>query len=193
MDRDFWMQRKVFASIVFSLFLGLLIGAGVVHFSSGISQAEASELVSEAFSAGNQSMEVASVERESPSVYRVIVDRGEGLENVFVTSDGEFILNNPVRHSEYIESVSGQYDFNTCLGENNVSIIGSSQQQLTQQQLQVLGGVGLEELYVEADQQMLQQLNTSGVQNLPVTVYNGQFFEGVRGESFYSELTGCSR
>ncbi len=133
-----------------------------------------------------------SVESESPSIYRVIIESGNGLQNVFVSKDGQYILNKPVNAEDYTETVSAQYDFNQCLGRNNVTVINSSSQQATQQQLQTLETAGLDIVYVEANQQLSQQLNQSGVQTLPLTSYNGELYQRVQSQEFYANLTGCS-
>lgn len=186
-------QREIIIPVTISLVIGLLAGAAVYHLSMGnVSESEASSIVTDAFEAQGINVSVASVESESPSIYRVIIESGNGLQNVFVSKDGQYILNNPVNANDYTETVSAQYEFNQCLGENNVTVIGSSQQQATQQQLQVLGTAGLEGVYVEANQQLAQQLNASGVEALPVTAYNDEFYQGVQTREFYSELTGCS-
>ena len=186
-------QRELLIPVTISLIVGLVAGAAVYHLSMGnVGEDQASSIVTEAFEAQGVNVSVASVESESPSIYRVIIESGNGLQNVFVSKDGQYILNNPVNANDYTETVSAQYEFNQCLGRNNVTVIGSSQQQLTQQQLQTLGTAGLGNVYVEANQQLAQQLNQSGVQTLPVTSYNGEFYQGVQSQEFYSELTGCS-
>lgn len=186
-------EKEVLIPVIISLVIGLLAGAAVYHLSTGnVSEDEASEMVQSAFEAQGINVSVASVESESPSIYRVIIESGNGLQNVFVSKDGQYILNNPVNADEFTQTVSAQYEFNQCLGRNNVTVVGSAGQQATQQQLQVLGTAGLGNVYVEANQQLAQQLNQSGVQTLPVTSYNGELYQGVQTREFYSELTGCS-
>ncbi len=193
MNLDKIRHKEIIVPVIISLIVGLLAGAAVYHLSMGnVSEHQASSIVADAFEAQGLEVEVASVESESPSIYRVIIESGSGLQNVFVSKDGQYILNNPVNAEDYTETVSAQYEFNQCLGRNNVTVIGSSQQQATQQQLQTLGTAGLGNIYIEANQQIAQQLNQSGVQTLPVTSYNGEFYQGVQTREFYSDLTGCS-
>ena len=193
MDLEKIREKEVLILVSISLVIGLLLGAAVYHLSMGnVSEDEASEMVQSAFEAQGVNVSVASVETESPSIYRVIIESGNGLQNVFVSKDGQYILNNPVNADEFTQTVSAQYEFNQCLSRNNVTVIGSSAQQATQQQLKTLGTAGLGNVYLEANQQLAQQLNQSGVQNLPVTSYNGEFYQGVQTREFYSELTGCS-
>lgn len=160
--------------------MGLLLGATGYHLSMwNVSENKASEMVQGAFEAQGVNVTVASVASESPSIYRVIIESGNGLQNVFVSKDGQYILNNPVNAADYTETFSAQNEFNQCLGTNNVTVIGSSTQQATQQQLQTLGTVGLENVYFEVNQQLAQQLNQSGVQTLPVTSFDGELYQGV--------------
>jgi len=190
---EFLKSREIVISLVISLLVGLFAGVAVYHVSVGdMSEGEASSLVSDAFEAQGQDVEVASVERESSSVYRVIVESGEGLDTVFVSSDGEFMLLNPVESGEYIEFASQRSEFVECLESEDVSIIGVSGQQATQLQLQALGGFGLENIYVEADEETVTELEAEGVEELPVTVYEGELFEGVQDLEFFEEVTGCS-
>ncbi len=64
--------------------------------------------------------------------------------------------------------------------------------------LLVLGGLiglggpdGLKDIYIELTNETRTTLLRQGVRTVPVTIHNGTIHEGVRGISFFEDLTGC--
>ncbi|MDY6777543.1 MAG: hypothetical protein SVU32_02665 [Candidatus Nanohaloarchaea archaeon] len=135
---------------------------------------------------------IEAVTPASEHLYKVIVSSGSNMQELYVTKDGKHLVQNPVNIQDFITRVEQRKQFLDCLRNNSVQIVGRTDLNATRMQLQLLGGAqGMNGIYVEASNQTIRTLLRNNVTHLPVTVHNGQFYEGVKRPSFYEQLVGC--
>jgi hypothetical protein len=139
-------------------------------------------------------VEIMKVTDES-GLYKVSVRFNDAtgrstLQDVYITKDGKLITASVIDTKEYTKTLSSDRRFAQCLSDKGVIIFGSSSDQTTLVQLQMLGEFsGLVFFDCAKNPELCQQV---GVQSVPATVYENQSYTGLQTKSFYEGLTGCS-
>ncbi|MDY6771180.1 MAG: hypothetical protein SV186_04455 [Candidatus Nanohaloarchaea archaeon] len=158
-----------------------------------IGKDEAADQVKQIFEAQGQTIEIVSVTSASGSLYQVVVSQQGQLNKIYVTKDGSFLIQNPVNITQATQTAAARQDFISCLSGRPIRIVGDSSRNATRAQIQILGGANaVQDIYVEMDNQTRQTLLQQGATRIPVTIYNGTIYQGVKTVGFYEQLTGCT-
>lgn len=144
-------------------------------------------------------LEVMKVEDDG-SLDRVVLSDGDDVIETYVTSDGKYLVQNPIDLEQRTETLEARNDFIGCLEEQNARFYGIIAQdqnlaehtQATQLQIQALGGLtGLEDLFAGP--------GTTGFPQEQVTQHgvvwqlpNGEVQGGLMTIPELEEATGCS-
>ena len=176
----------------------LLVTNGVMLYrkdlkpGNNVSGDDIREKVKSVFREQNQDVTVETVSKQTDSLYKVILNDGNQLQKLYVTADGYYMTQNPVNISEYRSEVGRRTDFIECLEKKQVRIYSDSERNATLQQFRVFGGTrGLENIYTELNNQTKNYFVEKGVKKIPVTVYNGTIYEGVKTREFFTDEIGC--
>lgn len=197
-------DRRVAAAA--ALVVVVAAGVAVYTFSAGTPTGQAVERAME-LSTGND-LEVLSVENQG-SLDRIVLRQqgSDRVTEVYATSDGQYIVSNPVDVANYTRQLEARSSFLSCLG-GNATFYGIISQnanltqynQLAQLQVQALGGpVGIapvfggpgqgETVTVQGQQVPVNQLV---LQNGVVWQIGDEVSTGIMTVDQLEDSTGCT-
>lgn len=192
--------RKEYIFLLIGIGLGVLVffiasssGGNITgeFLSSDISKEEASSLVKKTFELTNdQEIEISAANKVG-DLWKVIVKGQQNMREYYLTSDGRFLLSNPIEVESYINRTSKASEFIGCLEEEGMRFFGSDTNQ-TRLQIQILGGANLvNDIFYNLNNQITRYLVNNSVRSVPAFEINGEFYEGVRRIEWFENKTGC--
>lgn len=190
------------AAVVGAVVLAAAAGGAYVFADiPGLSNSPTGNLVNAFELSTGSELEVIKTENEG-SLTKVTL-RQEGANEVidtYVTSDGKYIVQNPINIGEFTKSLEAREEFISCLSDQNAQfygiIAGDNEQlaqhtRMTQAQIQALGGQnGLQDIFRGPGTEGFPQEQV--VNNGIVWKLNGELSAGMKTTQQLEEATGCS-
>lgn len=146
----------------------------------------------------NTNLEIMKV-KEISGLYQIVISAGPQIHQVvYATEDGKLLVENVRNLDQFKQQIKNRRELANCLERKGVKIYGALQINNTQivnatrMQIQLLGGPNfVDKIYVDCSED-LQSCIQKGIRKLPSIQYNGSIYSGVKGYSWFGNVTGCS-
>jgi len=138
-------------------------------------------------------VEVTTIDQQS-GMYKIVLKitsaAGSTYGEAYVTKDGNLFTASVFSLEDQITGIQRSKDFVECLAGKNVMILGSTQDQATALQLNVLGAYG-SALFISCDGENVQMCVDAGIEQIPSVVIGEMIEPGAKSVEWFEQVTGC--
>jgi len=187
-------KERILYALIAILIVTNVFTAASYHFSLEVKKKSAEEIKDKVkkyleLSYPNSIIEISAVTEEN-GLYKVIFKINGNLGEIYITRDGNYLMQNPVSVDELISNLEKVKNFIECLKSKGVKFYGIANCTYCKLQRQILGAYYYE-IYVPCDiyPEICSEKNITAV---PAFEIDGTIRYGLMSLDDLSKLTGCS-